>query len=102
MKNKKTNKDIMKNAQKAILRFTHDKDQFMSLIRETKNFELLCGVIERIQKKSFTEKPYEPITLDFYEAVLVGAVLSMLRDELYAAKIDADIQKIKAQTKEFD
>jgi len=54
------------------------------------------------KKKVLTEKPYEPITLEFYEAVLVGAVLSMLRDELYAEKIDADIQKIKAQTKEFE
>ena len=100
MKNKR-NKEIIKNAQQAILKFTHDKDQFMSLMRETPNFETLCSLIERIQTINLSNESYEPVTLGLYEAILVGSVLSILRDEMHAITIDTDIQNIKSQTKEF-
>jgi len=98
----KNNKKIIKDAQKAILRFTHDKDQFMSLVKEKPNFDILCELISKIQLRFISGDPHKSIKLDIHEMVLVGAVLSMFRDEIHTATIDADIQNIKSQTKDFD
>jgi len=97
-----SNKQIIKGAERAILRFTHDKDQFLALMKEKPNFDTLCDIIRKIQTTDMKKESNKTIQLDLYEAILVGATLSIIRDELHTITIDADIQNIKAQTEEFN